>query len=112
MAIAKWNASCTKFRLHAHWAAAHHLFRRDRRRLKQVHAISYEALCREPEATMRGVFDFVDLPFQDVLDRELKNSNARYFDAWRESTTLAERRATRLLLDRYVRGWGYELPAG
>lgn len=112
MAIAKWATNRTRLQFLANWAASHRKFRHDTRDINVLH-VSYEGLCADPEGTMGSVFDHLDLPFRDVLDRELSDSNGKYFAAWQAEAEArfggVEARVARGMFGGCARSWGYRM---
>ncbi len=118
MAISKWAPNRPRLQFLLNWTVSHRIFARDTRDMRatgDVHRISYEGLCADPRGTMDALFDHLDLPRADVIDRPLCNSNPGYFAAWQRRAEArgggAEARAARMLFDRSVRCWGYRLSA-
>lgn len=111
MAISKWSVNRSRFQFLLNWSLAHDYFRRDARYLPGHHVVPYERLCAHPEAALRGVFDYLEAPYEDVVDRPLDNSNAKYFAAWREKVTpdSMEMKMIRTCFSRSANRWGYDL---
>jgi hypothetical protein len=111
MAVSKWAANRPRLQLIANWAAAHATFARDTRDIA-VHRVSYEGLCADPETVLAGVLDHAGLAPAALVDRPLRDSNARYIDAWHDVADRAmgaEARLTRALFGRSAARWGYAL---
>jgi hypothetical protein len=110
---ARWRGTRRYDRMFEHWLRCHALFAADRERLEHVHVLTYEQLVGEPEDTLRGVFEFLELepiaPSEPVED----GANEKYFGQWREMKRDLRMRAyldlVSLRYERRVRRWGYSL---
>ena len=118
-------------RLHSlieHWLRAHELFLEDVPHVRRVHALRYEDLVADPNATLGRVFAFLGLDDPKpgraraegvnvdnfLSDRTLRTGvNDKYFDEWRERRRSLARRvyydAVAWRYERGVRVFGYSL---
>jgi hypothetical protein len=110
---AKWRGTRRYDRLFEHWLRCHALFEADRGYLERVHVIQYEQLVSEPAATLRTVFEFLELepiPPNEVVDT---TANEKYFRRWQELKRDLRMRAyldlVSLWYERRVRHYGYSL---
>jgi hypothetical protein len=81
---AKWRGTRRYHRMFEHWLRCHALFEADREQLERVHVLRYEHLVRDPEAVLRGVFEFLQLepiPPSEPVD---SGANEKYFRRWQE----------------------------
>ncbi|MDX6480743.1 MAG: hypothetical protein QOG85_1253 [Gaiellaceae bacterium] len=110
---ARWRGTRRYDLLFKHWLHCHALFEADRDRLEHVHVLTYEQLAREPEATLRGVFEFLELEPIGPSEPVKGGANEKYFGQWREMKRDPLMRAYLDLVSlRYERGarrYGYSL---
>ena len=96
-----------------HWLRCHDVFEADRPHLERVHVITYEELVREPEATLRGVFEFLELEPIAPSEPVQGGANEKYFRQWDEMKRDLRMRAlldfTEMRNERRVRRFGYSL---
>ncbi|MEX5730226.1 hypothetical protein Ga0609869_003579 [Rhodovulum iodosum] len=112
MAISKWSANRPAFQFVTNWLICHEVFAADSRHLKQSMTIRYEDFCAAPEDGLRRICAFAGLPPEDLLDREIRSSNAKYFAQWNDPARLrlgrAQTAAIRLAYGRRLARWGYD----
>jgi len=115
LATAKWRRTRRFHRLLEHWLRCHELFAADRERLERVHVLRYEELVREPEAVLRGVFDFLGVEPIPPSEPVEPGADEEYFRRWR---ALKRDPRMRIYLDlaslwyeRRTRRFGYSLLA-
>jgi hypothetical protein len=113
LATAKFRHTRRYHVLLEHWLQAHELFEADRPRLAHVHVIRYEELTREPEAVLRGIYEFLGLEPVPPAEPVEAGGDERYFEQWRR---LKRRPLMRAYLDlaalryeRATRRFGYSL---
>ena len=110
---ARWRGTRRYDLMLKHWLHCHDLFEADRAHLERVHVLTYEQLVREPESTLRGIFESLELdpvpPSEPVED----GANEKYFRQWDEMKRDPLMRAyldlTELRYQRPVRRFGYTL---
>jgi hypothetical protein len=110
---ARWRGTRRYDRLFAHWLRCHELFEADRPQLERVHVLTYEQLVREPENTLRGIFEFLELEPIPPSEPVEGGANEKYFRQWDEMKRDLRMRAyldlTELRYERRVRRSGYTL---
>ncbi len=115
LATAKWRRTRRYHRLLEHWLRCHELFAADRERLERVHVLRYEALVREPEAVLRGIFAFLGVEPVAPSEPVQAGTDEAYFRRWRELQRDPRLRAyltlASLRYERRVRRFGYSLLA-
>ena len=110
---ARWRGTRRYDRMFEHWLRCHALFESDRGRLERVHVLTYEQLVREPEDTLRVVFEFLELEPIGPSEPVEAGANEKYFRQWNEMKRDPRMRAyldlVSLRYERRVRRWGYSL---
>jgi hypothetical protein len=110
---ARWRGTRRYDRMFAHWLRCHTLFEADRDRLERVHVLTYEQLVREPENTLRGIFEFLELEPIAPSEPVEGGANEKYFRQWQDMKRDPRMRAyldlVSLRYERPVRRWGYSL---
>lgn len=110
---ARWRGTRRYGRLLEHWLRCHALFSADRGRLERMHVLRYEELVREPESTLRGIFEFLGLEPIPPSEAVEGGANEKYFRQWRELKRDPRMRAyldlVSLWYERRVRRYGYSL---
>jgi hypothetical protein len=113
LATAKWRRTRRYHRLLEHWLRAHALFGADCERLERVYVLHYEQLVLDPETTLRGIFEFLELDPIPPSEPVEQGANERYFRQWRELKRDPRMRAyldlASLRYERPVRRYGYSL---
>jgi hypothetical protein len=113
LATAKWRRTRRYGRLLEHWLRCHEIFEKDRPQLERLHVIRYEDLVREPEATLRGVFEFLGLDPIPSAEPVEAGANERYFEQWRALKRDPRMRVyldlASLRYERRARRFGYSL---
>jgi hypothetical protein len=113
LATAKWRRTRRYHRLLEHWLRAHALFGADCERLERVYVLHYEQLVRDPETTLRGIFEFLELEPIPPSEQVEQGANEGYFRQWRELKRDPRMRAyldlASLRYERPVRRYGYSL---
>ena len=93
-----------------HWLACHRCFWRDRRRLRRVRVVRYEALVQAPPQTLSGLFQFIGVAPADASDCNVSpDIDQRYFGQWRAETSAPERVSLVLRYEWALRRFGYSL---
>ena len=110
---ARWRGTRRYDRMIEHWLRCHDVFEADRPHLERVHVLTYEELVREPEATLRATFEFLELEPIAPSEPVQGGANEKYFRQWDEMKRDLRMRAlldfTELRYERRVRRWGYRL---
>jgi hypothetical protein len=110
---ARWRGTRRYDRLFEHWLRCHELFAADREHLGRVHVLTYEELVRDPEAVLRGIFEFLELDPVPPSEPVATGANEKYFRRWRELKRDPRMRAylglVSLWYERRVRRHGYSL---
>jgi hypothetical protein len=110
---ARWRGTRRYDRMFAHWLRCHELFEADRARLEHVHVLTYEQLVHEPENTLRGVFEFLELEPIAPSEPVESGANEKYFGQWQEMKRDLRMRAyldfVELRYERRTARWGYSL---
>ena len=110
---ARWRGTRRYDRMFAHWLRCHALFAADREHLDRVHVVRYEELVRDPEGTLRGIFEFLGLDPIPPSESVEPGANEKYFRQWRELKHDLRMRAyldlVSLRYERPVRRHGYSL---
>jgi hypothetical protein len=90
LATHKWSGTGVHSLVH-HWLLAHQLMREDLPLLERAVVITYEALVRDTEGTLRGIEQFLGLPPHAYQSSLRSNGNGEYYRMWHESflTTVA-----------------------
>ncbi|HET8752589.1 MAG TPA: sulfotransferase [Gaiellaceae bacterium] len=110
---AKWRGTRRYDRMFEHWLRCHALFEADREHLDRVHVLHYEQLVNDPEAMLRGIFEFLELEPMPPSEPVETGANEKYFRRWRELKRDPRMRAyldlVSLWYERRVRRYGYSL---
>jgi hypothetical protein len=113
LATAKWRRTRRLGRLVEHWLRCHEIFEADKPQLERVHVIRYEDLVREPDAVLRGVFEFLQLDPIPPSKPVETGADERYFAQWRglkrDPRMHAYLDLVALWYERRVRRYGYSL---
>jgi hypothetical protein len=100
-------------RLIDHWLVCHERYRQDRPRLERLLEIRYEDLVRQPEPTLRKVYDFIGVHDQPLQQAVRADADDPYFARWHTDTEGSTARFRRRLLiltrERKIRRFGYSL---
>lgn len=81
---ARWRGTRRYDRMFEHWLRCHALFEADREHLGRVHVLTYEQLVRDPEATLREIFEFLELAPVPPNESVEGGANEKYFRQWRD----------------------------
>ena len=110
---ARWRGTRRYDRMLEHRLRCHALFEADREHLERVHVLTYEQLVREPDGTLRGVFEFLGLDPISPSEPVEPGANEKYFAQWQELKRDPRMRAyldlVSLRYERSVRRYGYSL---
>jgi hypothetical protein len=113
LATAKWRGTRRYHRLLEHWLHSYALFSADRERLERVHVLRYEQLVGDPAATLREIFEFLELEPIAPSEPVGTGANEEYFRRWRELKRDPQMRVyldlASLWYERRVRRFGYSL---
>lgn len=109
LAIKKWATNRSLLQFMTNWAMCHNRLLADLPHLRRKVVFRYEDFCRTPEDHLRMIFQTLGLPDGPPLDRQIRSSNARYYDAWAEAGHGLQGIAARALLGRNFRKFGYLL---
>src|SRR5215467_14045119 len=80
---ARWRGTRRYDRLFEHWLRCHALFDADRPHLERVHVLQYEQLVRDPEGTLREIFEFLRIDPIGPSEPVEPGANEKYFQEWR-----------------------------
>jgi hypothetical protein len=83
LATQKWSKTSIDS-LIRHWLRAHDLFVEDRAHLAHAHMVSYESLIADPQSSLDGVYQFLELDPHPTKRRFRSDGNRGYFDRWAE----------------------------
>ena len=110
---ARWRGTRRYDRMFAHWLRCHALFESDRSHLDRVHVLTYEQLVRDPEHTLRKIFEFLGLDPVAPSEPVEGGANEKYFRQWQEMKRNPLMRGyldlVSLRYERRARRWGYSL---
>jgi Sulfotransferase family len=110
---AKWRGTRRYDRLIEHWLRCHALFEADREHLERVYVLRYEQLVCDPAATLRAIFEFLELDSLPPNESVEPGANEKYFRQWRELKGDPRMRVfldlVSLRYERRVRHFGYSL---
>ncbi len=111
LATARWRETRRLHPLLEHWLRCHELFADDRESLRRLHVVRYEDLVRDPQTSLAGVWEFLDLAPAPLSEPVEPGSNEAYFARWRslkrELLMGVYLRASSLRLERRFRRFGY-----
>jgi hypothetical protein len=110
-ATKKWSKTSMSS-LVKHWLRCHDLWLEDSQVLSRQYAFKYEEFVSSPETILNSLFTYLDLK-PIPLQREVINSNTRYFIKWKDrQRKWWSRYATNTLVSRFdkeVSRFGYSL---
>ena len=94
-----------------HWLVCHETCMSDLRHLARVHVLSYEEFIRDPEGSLRGVYQFVGLEPHSARFTIKKSVNESYLAQWHRDVT-RDRRLEEDIQSRFgerIARFGYSL---
>lgn len=110
----KWTRRTSLPRLVEHWFIAHDILRADASVLSRLHIVRYEELMTNPEASLKGVQEFLGLRDSLGVNRLESTRSTRYVQAWESMTqgSSTQRRWRSQIEDRFgerAREFGYRI---
>jgi Sulfotransferase family len=110
---ARWRGTRRYDRMFEHWLRCHAIFEADRELLERVHVLKYEQLVADPAATLREIFEFLDLEPIGPSEPVEGGANEKYFRQWQDMKHDLRMRVyldlVSLRYERRLRHYGYSL---
>lgn len=82
-ATQKWSKT-TIIDLLQHWIKAHQIYKRDKEKIKNRMEIKYEDLVNNNEATLKEIYNFLNIEVDNNQKGGFKDYNNKYFSLWKK----------------------------